>query len=179
MHLVLSVTGQVAAMPVKSMEADLTEQTSSAAQGDTKTTIIGAKVALKFVEIGDRLYAALPDDRWRDYGPTADAWDVTAMLNPKAGLAGMLTDFIDPEVQARETLGSQQTIRITGDVTADAVNKFLPLDATKRIPATVWVQEGGDHQLVQLKLEPDRDDFVEMTFSNWNAPVVIRKPPGV
>jgi lipoprotein LprG len=40
----------------------------------------------------------------------------------------------------------------------------------------VWIQESGDHQLVQVKLEPSKDGSVQMVFSNWNAPVTIDKP---
>jgi lipoprotein LprG len=44
------------------------------------------------------------------------------------------------------------------------------------LSATVWIQERGDHQLVRAKLEPSKDDSVEMVFSNWNVSVIVDKP---
>lgn len=177
-HLVLSVAGKIAEMPVKTLEGDLTKEPSTAAKGNAKVTIMGADVGIKFVEFDRRLYAALPGGDWRDYGSTSKVYDVAAILNPDAGLANMLADFIDPKVEARENVGNEQTVRVAGKVTADAVNKVVPLDATKRMPATVWIQERGDHQLVQAKLEPSKDDSIEMVFSDWNVPVVVDKPAG-
>jgi lipoprotein LprG len=175
-HVALLVTGKVAGMPVTTLESDLTEKPRSAAKGKAMITIMGADVGIEFAEVGRRMYVALPGVGWRDYGRVPEVWDVTAMLDPHAGLANMLADFIDPTVEARETVDDQQTIRISGKVTADAVNKIVPLDASKRMLCTVWIQESGDHQLVQVKLEPSKDGSVQMVFSNWNAPVTIDKP---
>jgi len=57
------------------------------------------------------------------------------------------------------------------------VNKIAPpFNASKPVPATVWIQETGDHQLVQIKLEKTPGNTVQMTLSNWNAPVTVTKP---
>lgn len=171
-----SVAGKIAEMPVKTLEGDLTKEPSPAARGTAKTTIMGAAVDIEFVEFDRRLYVALPGEGFKDYGPTSNVYDVAAILNPDTGLANMLADFIDPKAEARETVGGQQTIRVSGKVTADAVNKIVPLDATKRMSSTVWIQESGDHQLVQATVEPSKDDSVQMSFSNWNVPVIVDKP---
>jgi lipoprotein LprG len=175
-RLALSVTGKVAGMPVTTLDSDLTEEPKSAAKGNARITIMGADVGIEFVEVGRRMYVALPGVGFRDYGRAPEIWDVTAMLDPHAGLANMLADFIDPTVEARETVDGQQTVRISGKVSANDVNNIVPLDATKRMPSTVWIQESGDHQLVQAKLGPSKDDFVQMGLSKWNAPVTINKP---
>ncbi|MGH3967237.1 MAG: LppX_LprAFG lipoprotein, partial [Mycobacterium sp.] len=177
-HLVQSVAGKVAEMPVKTLAGDLTKEPIPAAKGNAKITIMGAAVDIQFVEFDRRLYVALPEEGFKDYGPTSNVYDVAAILNPDTGIANMLADFIDPEAEARETVGGQQTIRVSGKVTADAVNKIVPLDATKRMSCTVWIQESGDHQLVQANLEPSKDDSIEMSFSKWNVPVTVDKPAG-
>ncbi|PQM47637.1 Lipoarabinomannan carrier protein LprG [Mycobacterium talmoniae] len=175
-HLALSVTGKIAEMPVKTLGGELTTQPGAAAQGDAKITIMGADVGIKFVEFDRRMYASLPGGAWRDYGPTSQVYDVAAILNPDTGLANLLSDFIDPKAEARETVDGQETIRVSGKVTADAVNKIVPLDASKKMSTTVWIQESGDHQLVKAKLEPSKDNAIEMVLSNWNVPVTIDKP---
>lgn len=123
---------------------------------------------------------ALPDAAWVDYGPASRPYSVTALLNPDEGLANVLANFVDPKVENRETVGDQQAIRVTGRVTPVAVNKFMPqLGATERMPATVWIQEGGDRQVVELSLEPSKGNFVQIVFSAWNKPVTVERPPGV
>jgi lipoprotein LprG len=58
------------------------------------------------------------------------------------------------------------------------VNGLAPqLKAAQPLPTTVWIQENGDHQLVQAKLEQSSDNYIQMTLSNWNAPVQVTKPP--
>jgi lipoprotein LprG len=176
-HLALSVVGRIEEMPVKTLEADLTNEPRTAAKGDAKITIMGVGVGIKFVEVGRRLYVVLPGgEGWRDYGSASTVYDVAAMVNPDTGLANMLADFVDPTVEARETVGGQDTIRVSGKVTADAVNKIFPLDASKRLSSTVWIQERGDHQLVAAELKQNKDDSIQMVFSNWNAPVTVDKP---
>ena len=73
-----------------------------------------------------------------------------------------------------------QTIKITGQVSADAVNKIAPKVATGgTVPGTAWIREDGNHDLVQVKLEPSSGNSVQMTLSKWNDPVTVEKPPGV
>lgn len=178
-HLLLSVDGEIDELPVKRLEGDLTNEPSTAAKGKAKIAMMGAEVGIRFVMFGRRLYVALPQGDWRDYGPTSKVYDVTAILDPDSGLANVLANFVDPRVEARETVDGQQTLRVAGKVTAEAVNKMVPpLDAAKRLPCTVWIQERGDHQVVEAKLAPGKDESIQMTFSNWNAPVKVDKPGG-
>lgn len=176
-HLALAVTGKIEAMPVKALDGDVTNEPSTAARGTAEITIMGSGVDIEFVVFGGHLYALLPGGAWHDYGPASKVSDVISILNPNTGLANLLTEFIDPKVEARETVGDQHTVRIAGKVTTDAANKIMPpLDATTRMPCTVWIQEGGEHQLVRAELAPGGDDAVLLTLSNWNAPVTVAKP---
>jgi lipoprotein LprG len=43
----------------------------------------------------------------------------------------------------------------------------------------VWIGEDGNHELVQVMLEPSPVNSILMTLSKWNEPVNIEKPPGV
>jgi lipoprotein LprG len=161
-------------------DAGAAAHSNAVAKGRGKIEILGAEVEFQFVVFGGHLYVALPDAAWVDYGPTSRPYNVTTLLNPDEGLANVLNNFVDPKVQARETVRGQQTIRVTGKVTPTAVNKFMPqLGATDRMPSTVWIQEGGDRQVVEVSLEPSKGNFVQLVFSDWNEPVTVEKPPGV
>jgi lipoprotein LprG len=45
------------------------------------------------------------------------------------------------------------------------------------VPATLWIQETGDHQLVQANLQKSSGNAVQMTMSNWGEAVSVTKPP--
>jgi lipoprotein LprG len=176
-HLVLSVSGKIQGLPVKTLTGDLSTSPSTAAKGNATITFAGSDVEAQFVVLDGNLYAALTAGKWDDLGPAADIYDVSTILNPDTGLANILADFTDAKAESRESINGQDTIRISGQVSADGVNGLAPqLKVTQPIPATVWIQENGDHELVQAKLDRNADNSVQLTLSNWNQPVQISKP---
>ena len=177
-HLVLSVQGKVQGLPIKVLNGDLTTAPSTAASGNVQLTLAGSDIDANFVVYDSVLYATLTPNKWSDFGKASDIYDVSAILSPDNGLANVLANFSDAKAEGRETINGQSTIRISGNVSADAVNKIAPpFNATQRLPSTVWIQETGDHQLVQVGLEKSPGNSVQMTLSNWNQPVTVTKPP--
>lgn len=177
-HMVLTVNGKVRGLPIKTLSGDLTTAPSTAAKGDAKLTLGGSDIDAQFVVYDTVLYAALTPDNWSDFGPAADIYDPSSILNPDTGLANVLANFTDAKAEARETINGQDTIRISGKVPADAVNKLAPqLKANQPQPAKVWIQENGDHQLVQAELDQGSGNSIQMTLSNWGQSVQVSKPP--
>jgi lipoprotein LprG len=41
----------------------------------------------------------------------------------------------------------------------------------------VWIQETGDHQLVQANLQKSPGNTAQITLSNWGEQVQVTKPP--
>jgi lipoprotein LprG len=176
-HLVLSVAGTIKGLPVKTLTGDLTTS-PTAATGQADLTVLGSSVDAQFVVDDGTLYAALTPGHWESFGPASAIYDPSEILNPNTGLANVLDNISNPKAEARETIGGQSTVRITGTASADAVNGLAPqLKATQPLPATVWIEESGDHQLAQAKLDQSAGNSVQMTLSNWNAPVQVTKPP--
>ncbi|HXY64311.1 MAG TPA: LppX_LprAFG lipoprotein [Mycobacterium sp.] len=176
-HLALSVSGTIKGLPVKTLTGDLTTS-PTAAKGDADLTVMGSSVDTQFVVDDGTLYAALTPGHWESFGPAAAIYDPSEILNPNTGLANVLANISNPKAESRETIGGQSTVKITGTASADAVNGLAPqLKATQPLPATVWIQESGDHQLAQAKLDQSAGNSVQMTLSNWNAPVQVTKPP--
>jgi lipoprotein LprG len=177
-HLVLSVAGTIKGLPVKTLTGDLTTAPDTAAKGDANITVLGSSVQAEFVVDGGTLYAALTPGKWESFGPASAIYDPSSILNPNTGLANLLTNISNPKSESRENINGQNTVKITGSASADAVNGLAPqLKATQPMPATLWIQENGDHQLVQAKLDQSQGNSVQMTLSNWNAPVQVTKPP--
>lgn len=179
-HLVLTSDGNIKDLPVKRLEGDLTTQPATAAKGNARVSIMGADADVKFVVMDGDLYGAITGDTYINYGSAANIYDVSAILDPQRGLANLLSAFTDPKAEAHETIGSADTIRISGKIPADAVNKLAPqLAVTEALPGTVWIQEDGDHQLVQARLQYTPETALDMTLSQWGEPVTIDKPAGV
>ncbi|OMC14207.1 hypothetical protein A5735_11360 [Mycolicibacter heraklionensis] len=178
-HLALSVTGQIKNLPVKTLEGDLTTQPATAAKGSATIQMLGSDVDAKFVVIDGDLYAAITGDDYDNFGSADKIYDVAAILSPEKGLANLLDKLTDAKSEGRDTINGEKAVRITGNVPADDVNALAPqLKATAPTPATVWISEEGDHQLVQAQLDPSPGNAIQMTLSNWNAPVTIEKPAG-
>jgi len=176
-YLDLTVTGQIEGLPVKKLTGDLTNVPSVAAQGNASITMAGSDVDIEFIVFDTVLYAALTPDNWIDFGPAADIYDPSAILNPDTGLANMLASFADPRSEATETINGVQTVRVTGNVSTDAVNKLVPqLKATAPVPGTAWIRKDGNHDLVQAKLDPSAGNDIKMTLSDWGKTVTVTRP---
>jgi lipoprotein LprG len=177
-HLVLSVTGKIPGLPIKTLTGDLTTQPTTAAQGNATLTMGGSDIQADFAVVDGDLYATLTPNKWSDFGKASDIYDVSVILNPNTGLANALDNFSNAKAEGRETINGQTVIRISGNVSADAVNKIAPpFNATQPVPSTVWIQETGNHELVQASLQKSPGNAVQMTLSNWGETVQVTKPP--
>jgi lipoprotein LprG len=179
-HLELAVQGKIQGLPIQTLTGDLTNNPAVAAKGHTRLTLAGDAAEADFVVLDGTLYGSLDPNSWNNFGPASDIYDVSVILNPDAGLANILSNFASPKADSRETINGVQTIKVTGQVSADAVNKIAPKVATSgTVPGTAWIREDGNHDLVQAKLEPSPGNSIQMTLSKWNEPVTVEKPPGV
>lgn len=179
MHLLLTVQGKLEGLPVEKLDGDLANAPAVAAEGTADLIAFGQKIAdAKFVVADGDLYAALtPGDPLSNYGPAANIYDVSAILNPNTGLANVLANFSDAKADGREAINGTEAVRVTGKVSADAVNKIAPqLKASGPVPGTAWIAEGGDHSLQQVRIEPSEGNSITMTLSDWGKQVTVAKP---
>lgn len=177
-HIVLSVQGKIPGLPIKTLNGDLTTAPATAAQGNATITLGTSDIDAKFVVVDGTLYATLTPNKWSDFGKASDIYDVSVLLNPDSGLGNALANFTNAKAEGREDINGQSTIKVSGNVSADAVNKIVPqFNATQPVPSTVWIQETGDHQLVQANLEKSSGNSAQITLSNWGEQVQVTKPP--
>jgi lipoprotein LprG len=177
-HMTLTVQGEIKALPIESLEGDLTTAPAVAAQGKANLSFLGQRLeGVDFVIADGNLFGALTAGSYQDFGPAVDIYDVSAILNPDTGLANVLANFSNPKADGRETINGVETVRVTGNVSADAVNKIAPqIGATGPVPGTAWIQEDDDHDLVQAKLEPTPGNSIQMTLADWGKTVTVTKP---
>ena len=178
MHLKLSVQGEIKELPIETLEGDLTNQPAVAAQGTANIIFLGQRLeGVDFVVADGNLFGAITKGSFQDFGPAADIYDVSVLLNPDTGLGNILANFSDAKADGRETLNGVDTVRITGNVTPDAVNKIAPqIGATAPVPGTAWIREDGNHELVQAKLDPSPGNSITMTCTDWGKSVTVTKP---
>jgi lipoprotein LprG len=177
-HMKLSVQGQIKELPIETLEGDLTNKPAVAAQGTANIVFLGQRLeGVDFVVADGNLFGAITKGSFQDFGPAADIYDVSVLLNPDTGLGNILANFSDAKADGRETLNGVDTVRVTGTVTADAVNKIAPqIGATGPVPGTAWIREDGNHELVQAKLEPSQGNSITMTCTDWGKSVTVTKP---
>ena len=177
-HLKLSVQGEIKELPIETLEGDLTNQPAVAAQGTANIIFLGQRLeGVDFVVADGNLFGAITKGSFQDFGPAADIYDVSALLNPDTGLGNILANFSDAKADGRETLNGVDTVRVTGKVTPDAVNKIAPqIGAAGPVPGTAWIREDGNHELVQAKLDPSPGNSITMTCSDWGKSVTVTKP---
>jgi lipoprotein LprG len=176
-HLDITVNGKIEGLPLKKLTGDLTNVPATAVQGNATITMAGSDVDAGLVVIDSILYASLSPDSWLDLGPAADIYDPSTILNPGTGLANILASFSDAKSESAETINGVDTVKVTGTVSADAVNKLIPqLKLTAAVPGTVWIEKDGDHNLVQAQIDPSQGNSIQMTLSDWNKPVTVTKP---
>jgi lipoprotein LprG len=177
-HLKLAVQGQIQDLPIETLEGDLTNKPAVAAQGTANIVFLGQRLeGVDFVVADGNLFGAITKGSFQDFGPAADIYDVSALLNPDSGLGNILANFADPKSDGRETINGVDTVRVTGTVNADAVNKIAPqIKATGPVPATAWIREDGDHDLAQVKLDVSQGNSITMTCTDWGKSVTVTKP---
>lgn len=176
-HIVLTVNGKIPGLSIKTLTGDLNTE-PTAAKGNVKLTFAGSDIDADFVVIDGILYATLTPNKWSDFGKASDVYDPSQILSTDKGVANVLANFSEPKADGRENINGQSTIRITGKTTAQAVNAIAPpFSASDPVPTTIWIQDGGDHQMVQAKLERGTGNSVQMTLSNWGQQVQVTKPP--
>jgi lipoprotein LprG len=178
-HLKLVVQGEIKELPIASLEGDLTNAPAVAAQGKADIVFLGQKLeGVDFVVVDGTLYGAITaGGAFQDFGPATDIYDVSAILSPDKGLANVLSNFSDPKSDGRETINGIDTVRVVGNVSADAVNSIAPqIAATGPVAGTAWITDDDKHQLIQAKLEPTPGNSVTMTLSDWDKPVIVNKP---
>lgn len=179
-HMKLTVEGPTEKLPIEMLEGDLSNAPEFTAQGKVNLLMMGQRLeGVEFVVVDGDLYATLtPGGGLSNFGPAVDIYDASLILNPETGLANVLANFSDPKADGRETLNGVETVRVTGNVSAEAVNKIAPqIGATGPVPGTAWIAEGGDHELVQVKLQTGADTNLTMVLSEWGKPVTVTKPP--
>jgi lipoprotein LprG len=174
-HLEIKVDGDIPNLPVHTLSGDLTNAPAVAAKGNANISVLGQTLDADFVVADTHLFAALSPDKWSDFGPAADIYDPSVILDPDRGLANVLANFSDGKSDGRETINGVQAVRVKGTISADGISNIVP-GVTHPVPGTAWIREDGNHDLVRASAEISSGNSITLTLSDWNKPVTVTKP---
>ncbi|BDH55323.1 LppX_LprAFG lipoprotein [Tsukamurella sp. PLM1] len=175
-HLDLSVEGTVPNLPVKSVNAYLTNDPKVGGQGDADVVYQGTPVSAKFVVADGDLWVQLGSGQsYSRTGPAADVYDASAILDPKKGIANLIASVRDAKVEDREQIGANKTIRISGIIPGTALAGIVPKAELGDRPLTFWVQEDAPNNLVRANVGFDQGTL-SVTLSDWGKKVQLLDP---
>ena len=179
-HFSFTINGQLSsALPVKSAEGEITR--AGQAQATAVLTLFGSIVTYQVVITGGTAYLKGPTGGYQSE-PAADIYNVSQLLDPRTGVAGLLGQATGERVLGTQSIAGTPTYEVRAEVPTtilQGLTKLAPGQAM--VPATLWIARSGD-QLVQLKLpftvaQAAQQTVLTATLSNFNAAVNIQAPP--
>ncbi|TWS18879.1 LppX_LprAFG lipoprotein [Tsukamurella asaccharolytica] len=177
-HFTVDVAGKVPNLPLSKVDGDLRVKPSTQAQGTA--VIQPGNAEGKFTFIDGHMYASLYGDKYADYGDGASIYDVSALFDEAKGIPNILTKVTGAKAAGTETIGGQETTKITGTVPATEIATISGsrVDPAKSVPVptTLWIQNSGDKQLVRIEVKPSTEGTITLTFSKWGQTVSVTKP---
>jgi lipoprotein LprG len=175
-QLDLQVDGEVPQLPVKSVDAYLTNQPQVGGQGDADVTFNGTDVQAKFVVTAGDLWVKIgTGEKYANQGPAAKIYDASAILDPNRGLAHLLETMQSPKVVDREQIIGIDTVKMSGVVPAESLTGLVPGYKSGPRPVTFWVQEDAPNNLVRADVAFDKGTL-QVNLSSWGKKVTLIDP---
>jgi lipoprotein LprA len=182
MHVTLAVQGAVPNLLVTKLEGDISTTPQTVAEG-TATLLVGQSPEdAKFVFVDGHLYSDLgKPGSYTDFGNGKSIYNVSVLLDPKQGLANVVSKLQGASVAGTEQVNGVATTKITGNSSADDIATLAGIKLTaqnvKTVPTTVWIASDGSSHLVKIQINPTGDTSVSLTMSDWGKQVTATKPP--
>lgn len=182
MHVSLTVQGNVPNLLVTKLEGDISTTPQTVATGSTTILVGQSPEDAKFVFVDGHLYSDLgKSGSYTDFGNGKSIYNVSVLLDPKQGLANVVSKLQGASVAGTEQVNGVATTKITGNSSADDIATLAGFKLTakdiKTVPTTVWIASDGSSHLVQMQIKPTSDTAVTLTMSDWGKQVTATKPP--
>jgi lipoprotein LprA len=184
MHVNLAVQGNVPNLLVTKLEGDISTTPQTVATG-IATVLLGHTAPpqdAKFVFVDGHLYSDLGRaGTYTDFGKGKSIYNVSVLLDPKQGLANVVSKLQGASEAGTEQVNGVATTKVTGNSSADDIATLAGYKLTakdvKTVPTTVWIASDGSSHLVQIQIHPNGDTSVTLTMSDWGKQVTATKPP--
>ena len=178
-HLMLTVQGEIKELPIESLDGDLTNTPAVAAQGKANILFLGQRLQDVSFVVADGTSTA--PSRQATPSRTSDRRSTSTTsrrsCRPTRGWPTCWPTSPTPRPTAARPINGVDTVRITGTVSADAVNKIAPQIGADRPRAGHRVDHRGRQPRTGAgQAGADPGNSVTMTLSEWGKPVTVTKP---
>jgi len=182
MHVSLAVQGEVPNLLVTKLEGDISTTPKMVATGTATIRVGQSPQDAKFVYVDGHLYSDLgKPGSYTDFGNGKSIYNVSVLLDPKQGLANVVSKLQGASVAGTEQVNGVATTKITGNSSTDDIATLAGYKLTakdvKTVPTTLWIASDGSSHLVQIQIHPTGDTSVTLTMSDWGKQVTATKPP--
>jgi lipoprotein LprG len=155
-------------IPIKSIAGDLLKSGDS--QGTLTTDTFGTPIEVKYVLLGEKLYAEFAGSyKTMDKTTITSVMDPSAILDPTRGIPLLLTKATNATSEAKEN----GAVRISATLPAAAV-RGLGVTTQADIKGKVWIAE-ADNRLTKVMMTLPGGS-VTMTLADFNKNPAIKAP---
>lgn len=171
-HVVVTVNN-LSTLPFESVDADVTNQPQGNGQavGNAKVRMKPNTpvVATEFLVTNKTMYTKRGGD-YVSVGPAEKIYDPGIILDKDQG---------------RDAIDGLATVKVSGTIDAAVIDPIVPQlgKGGGRLPITLWIVDTNAStpapaaNLVRMVIDKDQGN-VDITLSNWGAPVTIPNPAG-
>lgn len=184
-HFTLGVEGNAwldddESIRLVSAEGDIVRPDSVTGAATINVAIIG-EVEISIIAIGDDSYITnFVSGNW-EKAPADFSYNPSILFDDADGIAPILTELQNTELEGEETVDGRQARRLTGTVSAGTVDEITAGSIQgEDIAVTLWIDAETD-ELVQVRLtEPEgvreQPATWNLMLSDQNAPVEVEPP---
>lgn len=179
-HFSFTIKGRLAsALPVRSADGVVTRD--GKAQATAVLDAFGALVTYQVILVGGTAYLKGPTGPYQAE-PAGNVYDVTQLLDPTNGLAGLLGRATGAKTVATTTISGIPCYEVQAQFPTtllQGLTDLAPGQAT--VLTSLWIRQDND-QLIQFAVPfkiPNATAPTVLTamLSDFNAPVTIQAPP--
>lgn len=186
-HVVVTVNN-LSTLPFESVDADVTNQPQGNGQavGNAKVRMKPNTpvVATEFLVTNKTMYTKRGGD-YVSVGPAEKIYDPGIILDKDRGLGAVVGQVQNPTIQGRDAIDGLATVKVSGTIDAAVIDPIVPQlgKGGGRLPITLWIVDTNAStpapaaNLVRMVIDKDQGN-VDITLSNWGAPVTIPNPVG-
>jgi lipoprotein LprG len=176
-HIVLDIDPPVGSLPIARAEGDLKQG------GDAKGTIqllAGAQLLeVEFVVLGDDAWVKYPTGGWVAAGAITNIYDPSAILDPRRGVANLLSTASNARTEGSERVNGVDAWRIAVDIDHDAANMLVP-GVPDGLTGTVWVDQETKRLVKAVVNSPQTGSTpastITLDMTDFNAAVDVGAP---
>ncbi len=180
LHIVVDIDPPLGIdIPLGRADLDLTDK------GESKGAVnvqMGVMVSVDLVTTADgRSFLNLPGIGWGESGLLADAYDVTAILDPDRGIAKLLATATNASLVGSETIGGVAAWRFSVTISTDVVEALVPAELPNDgMTGDIWIDKETKYLLKAVIKAPETrsspEATLDFTLTNFNKPVTISAP---